>query len=127
MQDFQHKQLFTELTSAEAEIIEGGTQVISSSVDFDSYLLSRPFNVQNGQDVYLGANVSGGDDGRYSAQLLRVDTQPDQSRGTRTLTVGSDSTTWRNQPAGQYRIAFRDKADGKFIRGPIRVDTGNFA
>lgn len=126
MKDNQHEQLFTELTAAEAEIIKGGELVFSSSVDFDSYLLSRPFNVRNGQDVYLGANVSGGD-GQYTAQLLRVDTQPDQNKGTRTLTNGQDNTTWRNQPGGTYRIAFRDKADGKFIRGPIRVDTGNFA
>ncbi len=126
MQDFQHEQLFTELTSAEAEIIEGGVQVIDSSVDFDSYLLSRPFSVPNGKDVYLGANVRGGD-GQYTAQLLRVDTQPDQSRATRTLTAGSDSTIWRNQPGGTYRIAFRDQADGRFVRGPIRVDTGDFA
>lgn len=127
MKDNQHEQLFTELTSAEAEIIEGGLKVIDSSVDFDSYLLSRTFSVPNGQDVFLGANVSGGDNSLYSAQLIRVDTQPDQNRETRTLTVGSDSTIWRNQPGGQYRIAFRDKADGRFIRGPIRVDTGNFA
>jgi hypothetical protein len=126
MKDNQHEQLFTELIPAEAEIIKGGTKVISSSVDFDSYLLSRPFRVPNGQDVYLGANVWGGD-GRYTAQLLRVDTQPDQNKGTRTLTVGSDSTIWRNQPGGTYRIAFRDQADGRFVRGPIRVDTGNFA
>lgn len=126
MKDNQHEQLFTELTSEEAEIIEGGKQVISSTVDFDSYLLSRPFYVPNGQDVYLGANVRGGD-GRYTAELLRVDTQPDQSKGTRTLTVGSDSTIWRNQAGGTYRIAFRDQADGRFVRGPIRVDTGNFA
>ena len=96
MKDFQHEQLFTELTSEEAAVIEGGKQVIDSTVDFDSYLLSRPFNVPNGQDVFLGAYVTGGDDGRYSAQLLRVDTQPDQNRATRTLTVGSDSTIWRN-------------------------------
>ena len=127
MKDNQHEQLFTELTAAEAEIIKGGELVFSSSVDFDSYLLSRPFNVPNGQDVYLGANVSGGDDGRYSAQLLRVDTQPDQNRQPITLTVGSDRAIWRNQPGGQYRIAFRDRADGLFIRGSVRVDTGNFA
>jgi len=126
MKDNQHEQLFTELTPAEAEIIEGG-ESFTSTVDFDTYLLSRPFSVPNGQDVFLGANVRGGDNGRYSARLLRVDTQPDQGRGTRTLTVGSDSTIWRNQPGGRYRIAFRDRADGRFIRGSVRVATGNFA
>jgi hypothetical protein len=115
-----------ELTPTEAAVVEGG-KGFTESVFFDSYLLSRPFNVPNGQDVYLGANVSGGDDGRYSAQLLRVDTQPDQNRQPITLTVGSDRAIWRNQPGGQYRIAFRDRADGLFIRGSVRVDTGNFA
>jgi hypothetical protein len=126
MKDNQHEQLFTELTSEEAEIIEGGVQVIDSSVDFDAYLPSRTFRVPNGKDVFLGANVRGGD-GRYTAQLLRVDTQPDQSKGTRTLTVGSDSAIWRNQPGGIYRIVFRDQADGRFVRGPVRVDVGDFA
>jgi hypothetical protein len=126
MKDFQHEQLLCELTPTEAAVVEGG-KGFTESVFFDSYLLSRPFNVPNGQDVYLGANVSGGDDGRYSAQLLRVDTQPDQNRQPITLTVGSDRAIWRNQPGGQYRIAFRDRADGLFIRGSVRVDTGNFA
>jgi hypothetical protein len=126
MKDTQYEQLFTELTSAEAEIIEGGVLVFSSNVNFDSSLLSRTFTVPNGHDVWLGANVSGGDDGQYSAQLIRVDTQPDQNRAKRTLRVGSANTQWRDQPGGTYRIAFSDRADGRFIRGSISVHTGNF-
>ena len=127
MKDNQYEQLFTELTSAEAEILEGGVLVFQSSVSFDTSLLSRTFTVPNGHDVFLGANVRGGDDGRYSAQLIRVDTQPDQNRQPRTLSVGADSTIWRNQPGGTYRIAFRDRADGRVVGGLIGVHTGNFA
>jgi hypothetical protein len=41
MKDTQYEQLFTELTSAEAEILEGGVLVFSSTVNFDRSLLSR--------------------------------------------------------------------------------------
>lgn len=126
MKDNQHEQLFTELTSAEAEIIEGGRLAFMSNVSFNFSQFSQTFTVPNGDDVLLGAHVSGGDDGRYVAYLINVD-KPYDFRYSAALNVGADSTIWRNLPGGTYLIGFRDNFNSKVYSGFMGVHTGKFA
>jgi len=122
MKDNQHEQLFTELTSAEAAVIEGGAS-FNSTVKFDTSLTSRPFNVRPGGTIKLISNTtntkSAPSNPSFAAIIRNVDTN--NSNG-KVVSVGRDTTTWTDIRGGRYVIDFRDDKDGVFVTGDIRVD-----
>jgi hypothetical protein len=127
MKDFQHEQLFTELTLAEASVIEGGAVLVDSSVNFDSALDSRTFTTKGLGTIKLSFDdiISTGD-GQFTAGLVRVLPGRDRPQGRRTVNIspsGANPVQWNNQPAGTYRILFRDQKDNRFVNAGILVES----
>lgn len=123
MKDFQHEQLFTELTPAEAAIIEGGLSVINSTIDFDFSLRSRNFAVTKtdpGVALAIGRLTKGGDDGRFVATLKKDVFGPDPTISSATV-FSNSSVSFGKQAEGNYYIQFTDKKDGKNVTGPIAI------
>ncbi|MBW4499848.1 MAG: hypothetical protein KME57_09835 [Scytonema hyalinum WJT4-NPBG1] len=119
MKDNQHEQLFTELTSAEAAAVEGGGS-FNSTVNFDTFLTTRVFNVRPGGTIKLTSNTkSAKSNPDFGAIIRNVDTN--NSNG-KIASVGKDTTTWTDIRGGRYVIDFRDDKDGVFVTGDIRVD-----
>ncbi|RUR72215.1 hypothetical protein ACF3DV_23710 [Chlorogloeopsis fritschii PCC 9212] len=123
MNEFQNEQLFTELNSAEASVIEGGASVINSNINFDFALDSRQFAVTAADprvSLRIGSLTSRGDDGVFTAALKRR-----TKIGTTTVgkaNVSSNSfVNFGSQKPGNYFIQFTDKKDGKRVVGPIQI------
>lgn len=119
MKDFQHEQLFTELTAAEAAAVEGGAS-FNSTVNFDTFLTSRVFNVRPGGTIKLTSDTkSASSNPDFGAIIRNVNTN--NSNG-KIVNVGKDTTTWTDIRGGRYVIDFRDDKDDVFVTGKIRVD-----
>ncbi len=119
MKDNQHEQLFTELTPEAAAVFEGGGS-FTSTINFDTFVTSREFNVQPGGTIKLTTNTSSAPSNKdFGAIIRNVDTN--NSNG-KVVSVGKDTTTWTDIRGGRYVIDFRDDKDGVFVTGNIRVD-----
>jgi hypothetical protein len=125
MKDNQHEQLFTELTSAEAAVIEGGAEFFGSSVRFDQSLDSRVFDAPAGNFRLRLTNVRDRGDGSFNVGLVQVKTFYDEPKGRRAVATrnGSSTDRWDNQPAGRYKLLFRDQRDNRFVDADFVVET----
>ena len=125
MKDFQHEQLFTELTPAEAAVIDGGAKLFDSTAKFDQALDSRVFNSPAG-DIKLNlTKVRESGNGRFNVGLVQVFPFQDRPKGRREVRPVAglgDEAIWRNQPAGNYKLLFRDERDNKFVDVDFQVD-----
>jgi hypothetical protein len=119
MKDNQHEQLFTELTSAEAAVVEGGNS-FSRDVKFDSVYTTPEFKVRPGGTIKLISDTkSAASNPNFAAIIRNVDTN--NSNG-KIANVGKDTTTWTDIRGGKYVIDFRDDKDNVFVTGKIKVD-----
>ncbi|MEI2582674.1 hypothetical protein [Scytonema sp. PRP1] len=119
MKDFQQEQLFTELTAAEAAVVEGGGS-FESTIKFDTFLTTREFYVQPGGTIKLTSNTKSATDNPSFGAIIR-NVKTNNSNG-KIVSVGKDTTTWTDIRGGNYVIDFRDDKDGVFVTGDIRVD-----
>lgn len=116
MKDFQHEQLFTELTPEAAAVVEGGKS-FSENIRIDPYDRTRVFNVRPGGTIKLFSDTKSAPSNRDFAAIIRnVDTN--NSNG-KIASVGKDTTTWTDIRGGRYVIDFRDD---KLVTGNIKVD-----
>jgi hypothetical protein len=117
-----NEQLLTELTPKEAAVIEGGAY-FNSTVNFDSYLPSRTFNVKPGGNIFLYASTkndpSSANNSIYSVRVFN--TKTGASTKKKYLKVGGDSESWRGMRGGSYKLIFEDDKDSVFVKGPISV------
>ena len=118
----QNEQLFTELTSEEAAVVEGGAY-FKSSVNFDRYLRSRKFYVKPGGNIFLNASTrnspSSAKNTVYTVSVLNTNTGA--STQPKSLKVGNDSERWRGMRGGYYRLIFKDTRDSVFVKGSVLV------
>lgn len=124
MTNTQHEQLFTELTPAEAAVIEGGDSVINSTVNFDFALDSRKFSVTAGDPrvtLRVGALTARGDDGLFRATLKRVLPGGGTVSVAGATVFGNSLVNFGRQSAGQYLIQFTDKKDGRYVKAPAQI------
>jgi len=123
VKDNQHEQLFTELTPAEAAVVEGGGS-FSSSVNFDDKQTTRSFTVRPGGSIILSSDTHNDIYGSvttnttFYAAIRNVNTG---NKNEKVVDVGADTTTWTNVVGGTYVIDFRDLKDNIFVHGPITV------
>ncbi|MCC5626992.1 hypothetical protein LC613_01850 [Nostoc sphaeroides CHAB 2801] len=119
MKDNQHEQLFTELTPEAAAVVEGGGS-FKSTVNFDTFLTSRSFNVRSGGTIKLITDTKSARSNQSFGVIIR-NVNTNNSNG-KLASVGKDTTTWTNIRGGKYVIDFRDDKDRVFVTGNIRVD-----
>lgn len=119
MDTIQQEPLFTELTPEAAAVVEGGGR-FDSTVEFDTSLTSRSFNVRPGGTIKLTSNTKSAASNRSFAAIIR-NVNTNNSNG-KVVSVGKDTTTWTDIRGGKYVIDFRDDKDGVFVTGNIRVD-----
>jgi ABC-type uncharacterized transport system substrate-binding protein len=121
MKDNQHEQLFTELTSAEAAIVEGGKR-LDDYLLFDDRETTQPFTVRPDSTVKLDTDTfnlpSSAFNPTFYAAIRNVKSGNKVEKVAR---VGKNTTTWTHMKAGTYVIDFRDKADGTLVAGPATV------
>jgi hypothetical protein len=123
VKDNQHEQLFTELTPAEAAVVEGGGS-FSSSVFFDDKETTRSFNVRAGGSIILSSDTHNDYYGwsrfnpSFYAAIRNVNTD---NKNEKAVDVGKRTTTWTNVRGGTYVIDFRDLRDNIYVHGPITV------
>lgn len=124
MKDNQHEQLFTELTPAEAAVVEGGATFVSS-VDFDDIETSLRFNVRAGGTITLRSSTKNSRSIRrnpeFGAVIINL---ASGNKSSKVVKVGSNVTTkWTNVRGGDYVIEFRDTRDGVRVAGGITIVT----
>ncbi|MEC4819102.1 MAG: hypothetical protein SAK29_38390 [Scytonema sp. PMC 1069.18] len=119
MKENQHEQLFTELTSEAAAVIEGGGS-FNSTIKFDTFLTSREFDVRPGGTIKLISNTTSASSNTSFAAIIR-NVNTNNSNG-KIVSVGKDTTTWTDIRGGTYVIDFRDDKDGVYVSGDIRVE-----
>lgn len=122
VKDNQHEQLFTELTAAEAAVVEGGGSFYSD-VDFDYKQSTRSFFVKPGGTINLISNTYNSSktftqNPTFYATIRNVDTDATNQKDAY---VGLDTTTWTNVRGGNYVIDFRDLKDGNYVFGDVKV------
>ncbi len=122
MKNNQHEQLFTELTPAEAAVVEGGGSFYSI-VDFDYTQSTKSFFVKPGGTINLISNTfnsskSDSQNPTFYAIIRNVDTGNTNKKGAY---VGLDTTTWTDVRGGNYVIDFRDLKDGNYVYGDVKV------
>ena len=123
-----NEQLFTELTSEEAAVVEGGRRALKSSANFDYQVTTSPFTVHKGEDVKFHSNFkpygSIPHKGNFSAQLSRIRPGWDKRYSKQPVKIGKKGidARWNNLPAGRYHITLSDKrGDGRLLKGPLFV------
>lgn len=128
MQDFQHEQLFTDLTSEEAAVVEGGALVLNTSVDFDTLLYSRSFKNNVGSKIEAdlstrGTGASNPSNTSYNVTLQRLTGGRYQDIRSATAPInGSKNIVWSGLGTGDtLRLRFDDQKDGKRIVGSLKV------
>jgi hypothetical protein len=122
MKDNQHEQLFTELTHAEAAVVEGGGS-FTGSVDFDYKQTTRSFYVRPGGTINLISHTandlkSDSQNPTFYAAIRNVATG---NKNEKVATVGLDTTSWTGVRGGNYVIDFRDLKDYNYVYGNIKV------
>jgi len=123
MKNNQHEQLFTELTPAEAAVVEGGG-TFSKDVFFDDKDTTQRFYVRPGGSIILSSNTHNDYFGSatintsFYAAIRNVNTG---NKNEKVVDVGNDTTTWTNVIGGTYVIDFRDRKDDIYVHGPITV------
>lgn len=129
MKDNQHEQLFTELTTEEAAVVEGGNLVLNTSINFDTLLYSTPFrnNVGTKIETSLVTQATGAanpSNTKYTIGLQRLTGGIWNTivQYTQTPINGAINLVWSNLNAGDYlRLRFSDENDGKKITGSLKV------
>ena len=122
MKDNQHEQLFTELTPAEAAVVEGGGS-FTDYIQFDDKVTTQSFYVKPGGTINLISNTYNSSktftqNPTFYAIIRNVDTK---ATNKKEAYVGLDTTTWTNVIGGNYVIDFRDLKDGNNVFGDVKV------
>jgi len=124
MKDNQHEQLFTELTPAEAAVVDGG-DVFSENLFFDQSESTRTFtNVKSGGIIELATDTYNypfsASNPNFKATLKNLTTGKTYPR---TLKVGKASAKWTNIGGGsnRYVINFTDSNDNIYVGGTAAV------
>jgi nickel-dependent lactate racemase len=123
VKDNQHEQLFTELTPAEAAVVEGGGS-FTDTVYFDEKQTTQRFSVRPGGSIILSSNTHNDYYGSstinptFYAAIRNVNTG---NKNEKVVDVGADTTTWTNVIGGTYVIDFRDLNDEIYVHGPVTV------
>jgi hypothetical protein len=129
MKDNQHEQLFTELTSEEAAVVEGGALVLSTTVNFDTLLYSRPFRNNVGTKIETdlatrGTGAANPSNKYYGVFLQRLTGGIWNTilQFTEAPINGAVNIVWPNlRPGDHLRLMFSDENDGKKITGSLKV------
>ena len=128
MKDNQHEQLFTELTAAEAAVVEGGTLLFDTTVNFDTLLYSRPFKNNVGSKIETdlitrGTGATNPSNKTYDITLQRLTGGKYQDiKHNTTLIDGAANIVWSGlNPGDNLRLRFNDQEDGKKITGSLKV------
>ena len=122
VKDNQHEQLFTELTAAEAAVVEGGGS-FTDYIQFDDKVTTQSFYVKPGGTINLISNTYNSSktftqNPTFYAIIRNVDTK---ATNKKEAYVGLDTTTWTNVIGGNYVIDFRDLKDGNNVFGDVKV------
>jgi hypothetical protein len=128
MKDNQHEQLFTELTSEEAAVVEGGKLLLNTTVNFDTVLYSRSFKNNIGTKIVSAHNTHATGAAKPSNTSYKITLQ--RLTGGKFLDIEhitlpinwAGDVTWPGVSIGDtLRFKFNDEQDGKKITGSLKV------
>lgn len=124
MNNIQHEQLFTDLTSEAASFVEGGAyKFFDENVKFDFYRSTRSFYVKPGKNVSVWTRTSSAPSNQsFNVAVRNVNTG--KSTPAKSVRVDKNNwiwTGWTNMRGGNYKIDFVDTKDGVDVSGSIRV------
>ncbi|MGF2033874.1 MAG: hypothetical protein RMZ43_000855 [Nostoc sp. CmiVER01] len=123
MDTIQQELLFTELTPEAAAVVEGGAGIDSfgSTINFDTSLSSRSFNVRPGGGITLVTSTKSGKNNRSFNAIIR-NVKTGNTTPPKSVKVGNSITTqWDKIRGGTYKIDFKDTKDGIYVTGTIGV------